>query len=247
MPLTRKGDQQCQTTQHINYYHPHPMQNNYMQELYSFLEQLRLNNNRPWFNEHKPQFTALREQWLAQLQQLITLMQSYDSSLRGLQAKDCAYRIYRDTRFSPDKTPYKTFFSAVIGASGRKCTQPCYYLHFEPGDSGIYAGLWCPEPDTLRRMRSLIDACGNELQQIVIEPQVAQYFSFEPMQELKRVPAPYAQNHPLAHLLRAKDYTFAHHVSDDFFTAGNWVEEAARIFSHITPALQFLNYAMHEP
>ena len=129
---------------------------------YQFLSELRDNNRREWFAEHKAQYDMLRSRWLDQLQHLIDLMSQYDDTLHGVKAADCAYRIYRDIRFSHDKTPYKTFFSAVIGKGGRKCTKACYYVHFEPGNSGIFAGLWCPTPDVLRRTRSLIDADGNE-------------------------------------------------------------------------------------
>ena len=120
---------------------------------YQFLSELRDNNRREWFAEHKEQYDALRSRWLDQLQHLIDLMSQYDDTLHGVKAADCAYRIYRDIRFSHDKTPYKTFFSAVIGKGGRKCTKACYYVHFEPGNSGIFAGLWCPTPDVLRRTR----------------------------------------------------------------------------------------------
>ena len=90
---------------------------------YQFLSELRDNNRREWFAEHKAQYDMLRSRWLDQLQHLIDLMSQYDDTLHGVKAAHCAYRIYRDIRFSHDKTPYKTFFSAVIGKGGRKCTK----------------------------------------------------------------------------------------------------------------------------
>ena len=209
---------------------------------YQFLSELRDNNRREWFAEHKAQYDMLRSRWLDQLQHLIDLMCQYDDTLHGVKAADCAYRIYRDIRFSHDKTPYKTFFSAVIGKGGRKCTKACYYVHFEPGNSGIFAGLWCPTPDVLRRTRSLIDADGNELQAIITSPDFASRFSFTPFQSLKKAPAGYSPDHPLINLLRAKDYTFSHRCPDSYFTEGNWIEKAAADLKTAKPALDFFNY-----
>ena len=209
---------------------------------YQFLSELRDNNRREWCAEHKEQYDALRSRWLDQLQHLIDLMSQYDDTLHGVKAADCAYRIYRDIRFSHDKTPYKTFFSAVIGKGGRKCTKACYYVHFEPGNSGIFAGLWCPTPDVLRRTRSLIDADGNELQAIITNPDFASRFSFTPVHTLKKAPAGYSPDHPLINLLRAKDYTFSHRCPDSYFTEGNWIEKAAADLKTAKPALDFFNY-----
>ncbi|MGM9813224.1 MAG: DUF2461 domain-containing protein [Muribaculaceae bacterium] len=209
---------------------------------YQFLRELRSNNRREWFAEHKAQYDTLRSRWLDQLQHLIGLMSQYDGTLHGVKATDCAYRIYRDIRFSHDKTPYKTFFSAVIGQGGRKCSKACYYVHFEPGNSGLFAGLWCPTPDVLRRTRSLIDADGNELQAIITNPDFASRFSFTPFQTLKKAPAGYSPDHPLINLLRAKDYTFSHDCPDTYFTNGNWAEKAAADLKTAKPVLDFFNY-----
>ena len=209
---------------------------------YQFLSELRDNNRREWFAEHKAQYDMLRSRWLDQLQHLIDLMSQYDDTLHGVKAADCAYRIYRDIRFSHDKTPYKTFFSAVIGKGGRKCTKACYYVHFEPGNSGIFAGLWCPTPDVLRRTRSLIDADGNELQAIITNPDFASRFSSTPFHTLKNAPAGFSPDHPLINLLRAKDYTFSHRCPDSYFTEGNWIEKAAADLKTAKPALDFFNY-----
>ena len=78
-----------------------------MQELYTFLGELAQNNNRVWFAQNKERYDRLRAWWIGQLQILIDKMALFDHSLAHVQAKDCLYRIYRDTRFSPDKTPYK--------------------------------------------------------------------------------------------------------------------------------------------
>ena len=93
----------------------------YMTRVFDFLEQLSRNNDREWFKAHKPEFDELRALWLNDLDRLISLVAQWMPSVAMQSARQAAYRIYRDTRFSPDKTPYKTYFSAEIGrASGRE-------------------------------------------------------------------------------------------------------------------------------
>lgn len=218
------------------------MTDNYMTRLFEYLGELRNNNQRDWFNANKERYTELREPWLADLQRLIDLLAESRPELRGITARDCAYRIYRDIRFKADKTPYKTYFSACIGPQGRKTMQSCIYLHFEPGNAGVYFGIWCPEPDKLRALRRLIDADGDELQQAIEEPQFAALFHFMPFDTLKKAPKGYSPDHPHIRLLCAKDFTFGMTVPDTYFTQGDWVERVAHHLKHAMPVERFLNY-----
>ena len=84
----------------------------YISELYTFFEELSENNDRAWFAANRDRYDMLRESWLADLDRMIGAMSAWDPALRTQTARGCAYRIYRDTRFSPDKTPFKLFFSA---------------------------------------------------------------------------------------------------------------------------------------
>lgn len=93
---------------------------NFMPERFGFLDRLAANNNRPWFQANKAEYERLRALWMAELQTMISLMAEGEPSLRYAGADTCAYRIYRDTRFSPDKTPYKTYFSALISPTGQR-------------------------------------------------------------------------------------------------------------------------------
>ena len=218
------------------------MTDNYMTRLFEYLGELRNNNQRDWFNANKERYTELREPWLADLQRLIDLLADSRPELRGITARDCAYRIYRDIRFKADKTPYKTYFSACIGPQGRKTMQSCIYLHFEPGNAGVYFGIWCPEPDKLRALRRLIDADGDELQQAIEEPQFAALFRFMPFDSRKKAPKGYSPDHPHIRLLCAKDFTFGMTVPDTYFTQGDWVERVVHHLKHSMPVERFLNY-----
>lgn len=213
-----------------------------MPELFAFLRELRANNDRNWFNANKQRYDYLRQLWLADLQRLIAMMTPAHPEIRGVQARDCAYRIYRDLRFSLDKTPYKTYFSAAIGPQARKTMQSCFYLHFEPDNAGIYFGVWCPEPDKLRAIRALIDAEGDELEKAASAPDFASRFQFMPISTLKSAPAGYPNSHPHITFIRAKDYTFGRQVPDSYYTEGDWASRAAEDFATTVDVKNFLNY-----
>ena len=123
----------------------------YMPRLYDFLGRLRDNNNREWFKANKAEYDELRALWLADIDVMLAHMSEWWPSLRSVTAKGCAYRIYRDTRFSLDKTPLKTYFSAGTGLNGRSSHDPGFYLQLGPSrgsdgdESGLYGGLWCPD------------------------------------------------------------------------------------------------------
>ena len=103
-----------------------------MKEIIHFLRELRMHNNREWFNAHKDEYTRLRKTFETYINQLIVLIGEKDEELHGLEASVCLYRIYRDIRFSPDKTPYKTHFAAYMARGGKNSPRAGYYLHIEP-------------------------------------------------------------------------------------------------------------------
>lgn len=143
-----------------------------MNDVFNFIERLAANNNRPWFAEHKAEFDQVRAYWLSQVQRIIDALAVDEPSLRHVEAKDCAYRIYRDTRFSHDKTPYKQYFSALISPRGRHYDGACYYVHLGIDEIALYAGLWCPEPKVLKKVRKAIIDNVEEFRGIVETPEV---------------------------------------------------------------------------
>ena len=212
-----------------------------MCECYEFLKALAANNDREWFNAHKDEYLAVRAQWEADIVRLIDLMGEEDASLRGLGVKDCTYRIYRDIRFSPDKRPYKTYFSAVLGRKGRKCMEAGCYLHMEPGNSALHAGIWWPESDVLARLRSEIDANIDEFKAILEDEDFASRFRFYG-DKLKSMPRGFAKDNPNAEFLKMKEYLCIKEVSDDYFFCEDWVEKVAEEFRYVRKFNAFLNY-----
>lgn len=220
----------------------------YTHQLYNFLDGLAANNNRPWFNERKELFTELREQWLADVDRMIGLMAVREPALATQTARRAAYRIYRDTRFSHDKTPYKTHLAVALNPTGRRDVGAGYYLQLGGGspDEGLYAGIWCPPSDQLKKLRRAIVDNIEEFEEILAEPQFAAAFPEWVGETLKTVPQGYDRNHPLAHLLRRKDYGRAHAVSRDFFLDPSWPEKSAEMFLTAQPFIRFINYSLFE-
>lgn len=216
-----------------------------MRDTYEFLKAVAANNNREWFNAHKAVYVALRKDWEADIERLINLMSEYDDSLHGLTVKDCAYRIYRDIRFSTDKSPYKTYFSAVLGKKGRKCIQAGCYLHMEPGGSALHAGIWWPEADILSRLRSEVDANIDEFKSILENPEFSSRFTFYG-DKLKVLPRGYSKDNPNAEYIKMKEYLCRKDVDDSYFFCGDWVEKVADDFRYVNEFNRFLNYIFSE-
>ncbi len=216
-----------------------------MKDTYEFLKALAVNNNRNWFNAHKEVYLEFRKSWETDISRLIGLMSEWDDTLRGLRVGDCVYRIYRDIRFSADKSPYKTYFSAVLGKKGRKCIQAGCYLHMEPGNSALHAGIWWPESDILSRLRSEVDANMEEFKSILENPEFSSRFRFYG-DKLKVVPRGYSKDNPNAEYIKMKEYLCIKEVTDDYFFCENWVEKVAEDFSYVKDFNTFFNYIFND-
>lgn len=217
-----------------------------MDELYDFLSRLSANNNREWFAANRPEYDALRARWIGDVQKLINELAVYEPSLRHIEAKQCLYRIYRDTRFSPDKTPYKTYFSALISPMGRHYDKACYYFHVGPEETALYAGLWNPEPAVLKKVRRAIVDNVDEFRPLVENPEVLEAYPSWWGRQLKTAPKGYDRDHPDIDLLRLTEYGRCHSLDRSFFHRKDWHAEAARIFALLKPMNDFLNYSIDE-
>ena len=214
---------------------------NYMGRLFDFLNRLAMNNNREWFHQNKGEFDELRALWINDIQRLISLMSEYDDTLNGVDAKDCVYRIYRDIRFSPNKLPYKTYFSAVIAQGGRKTLKGCCYLHVQPGESGLHGGIWCPEMPLLTRLRHEVEDNIDEFMAIINDAEFRERYRLVG-DSLKAMPKGFDKNSPYGEYIKKKEYLVSMPVRDDYFLDENWVERVANDFKFIKPFNDFLNY-----
>ena len=216
-------------------------------ELFQFLSELRLHNNREWFQANKPRYDLLHRQFLEVVQELINRMTLFEPELAGLTPKDCIFRIYRDIRFSSDKTPYKTHFGAYIAAyGGRKSEYAGYYLHLEPGASMLAGGVWCPPPALLKLFRKDIYENMDEMVEILEQPDFKRVYPEMMGEVLKRMPEGYPSDCPHGELLRRKDFSVVSHKPDDFFLSPDWLDHVVEDFKLLYPFNRFLNYTVNE-
>lgn len=216
--------------------------------IFAFFDELALNNNRPWFAAHRPEFDELRAAWMADLGRLINAMTTWMPALEGQTPASCSYRIYRDTRFSPDKTPLKTYFSAAISPFGRKTHYAGFYIQvgLDEKSTGLYGGVWCPEAPLLAKLRHAIVDNTEEFTDIITTPAVERDFPGWVGDRLKTIPKGWERNHPQAELLRLKEYGKFHNCSRAFFADPEWPDKASQLFHELLPLIDFLNYSIDE-
>lgn len=221
----------------------------YVSRLYEFLDELGRNNNRPWFAEHKEEYLELRDLWLADLDRLIGCMTAWWPELAGQTARTAAYRIYRDTRFSLDKTPYKTMFSASISPWGRKSERAGCYIEIGNAryyDQGLYGGVWCLASPVLRKLRHAIVDNIEEWEAIVKNRDLERDFPGWCSETLKTMPKGWERNHPQAEYLRMTNYGKWHRCDRNFFLDPSWPERSAELISELKPLIDFINYSIDE-
>lgn len=205
-----------------------------------FLRNLEKNNNREWFNENKTLYQEAQQDVISFVEKLIEEMADFDEEMGKLEAKKSVFRIYRDTRFSKDKTPYKTNFGAGLGmGKGNKISG--YYLHIEPGKSFLAGGVYKPEPSVLKTIRQEISAFGDEFKAILEQDEFRNYFRGLSVEDkLKKVPQGFEKDDKMAEYLKLKHFIVTHPVSDEQLLSENAVKEFTKIFKAMKPLNDFL-------
>jgi len=132
-----------------------------------FLFQLRGNNNREWFNSNKDLYNEAKNEFEGFVNILIPTTKSIDSEIDVVSAKECTFRIFRDVRFSKNKSPYKINFGAYISKGGRKNPFAGYYIHLQPGESFVGGGIYMPESKYLKAIRKKIYENVDEYKGII--------------------------------------------------------------------------------
>ena len=211
-----------------------------------FLKDLAANNNREWFAEHKPRYIAAAEVLGEVVDRLIAGLGAFDDDVKYLHAKDCVYRIYRDIRFSPDKSPYKRHMAAYMARGGRKSIRPGYYFHLQPnGESLIAGGLYCEDSKMVKAARRAIDDNREEFLEIVGESSFKDTFVFAG-DRLKRMPLGFDQDSSVAEYLKYKDFTVMHKLPDDFFNNEGWEGQIVEWGEALKPFNDFMNSALDD-
>ena len=216
-------------------------------ELFEFLTELKNNNNREWFKAHKKQYDRLYAWFIKEVQEVIERIAVFDPEVAGLEAKGCIYRIYRDIRFSLDKTPYKTHFGAYItGVSDRTSCYAGYYIHLEPEGSFLSGGAWNPPPPLLKKLRKDIYDNIDEFLGIIENKEFKALYPELEGGMLKRIPPEFPADSPYAEILKHKDFVVSARKPDAFFGTDNWKDVVIEDFKRLYPFNRFLNYTIRE-
>ena len=209
-----------------------------------FLRDLKNNNNREWFHDHKKTYNAAKEDVSDFIAALISEIQKFDSNIGNLSPKQCLFRINRDIRFSKDKSPYKTNFGAAISSGGRKSPEAGYYIHIEPDNHFTGGGMWHPPTPNLKKVRQEIDYHSDDLEAILKAPKFVDYFGKLQGDQLKTAPKGYPKNHPAIEYLRYKDFVAMRKIEDAQVTSPNFVALVSETLQTMKPLNDFLNRAI---
>ncbi|MCD9855897.1 DUF2461 domain-containing protein [Epilithonimonas sp. JDS] len=213
-------------------------------ETLNFLSTLEINNNREWFNENKQLYLDAKANVENVVNEIISEVAEFDASVERLEAKNCIFRIYKDTRFSKDKTPYKTNLGASLVEKGPKTLNHAgYYIHFEPGKSFLAGGVYKTEPKNLKAIREAISSDGETFLKILNKK------SFKDILELQgtklvKVPQGFDKEDQMGDYLKFKQFTVFHPLSDADVLDKNFVKNTVKVLKEIYPFNSFLNEAI---
>lgn len=208
-----------------------------------FLNGLKYNNNREWFLKNQSDYKGARTNIESFVQKLINELVLFDPIIKGLEVKNCLFRINRDIRFSNDKSPYKTNFGAFIVRGGKKNGDKFagYYFHIEPGESMIAGGAYVPPSPWLNAIREKISDNADEFLKIINDKTFKKQFGSLEGEKLKTAPKGYPSDHPQIELLKMKSFLAMKQVPDDQVLAPDYFEQVISGFKAMKPLNDFLN------
>ena len=216
-----------------------------MKQIYKFLKSLRNHNDREWFNAHKDEYLQVKAKSDELAAALLSLIGEFDPDALRLGVKDVTYRIYRDTRFSNDKTPYKTHIGIFINPPrGKKSLRYGYYFHLEPGSSLICAGNM-PGPTRLTNMiRQDIYDNIDEWLEIVESPEFKKYFPVVGSDPLKTAPKGFPKDWEYIDYLKPREFGAMASVDDDFYSAPKLIDRLRPVVAQMKRLNDFVNYTV---
>lgn len=215
-----------------------------MQEVLNFLSELRINNNKEWFDQNRDRYEESRKKVLFLTELVIHEVSKFDPEIGSLTAKDCVFRIFRDVRFSHDKTPYKINMGSFIARGGRKSMGAGYYLHIEPGGSFVGGGSYCPPADSLKALRTEIFDHPDEFKKLIYSDSFRRTYPEMYDDKLKTPPKGFPKDFPDIDLLKYKSYAFTSRIDDSVVAGDAYVGKIIDAFKELAPVNRFLNTAI---
>lgn len=219
-----------------------------MKEIIRFLEDLSLHNERSWFNDNKSRYLECKARFDEFAEELIAGIRLFDCSIGALAAKDCTYRIYRDTRFTKDKTPYKTHFGAFVVPQGKKSGFSGYYFQVGanekgyPGGCMLAVGDYCCELKALKILRE--DIANDDEGLFLGSIGNARGFCVDFEGARKKVPAGFPADQPCSDYLCLRRFCLVKEPGKEYMLAPDLLERALEDFRCAKPFLDFVNRAV---
>ena len=205
-------------------------------ELFSFFKKLEKNNNREWFTEHKPEFKSLETEAKTFFNSVFENLQKHDDV-----DKIKVFRIYRDVRFSKDKTPYKSHLGASFGRTKPRL-RGGYYVHLAPNnESFIATGFWDPHKDDLLRIRKELELDAQELRDIIGDKKFKENWGNLVGDELKTAPKGFNKEHKDIDLIRKKQFIFTKKFTDKQVLASDFAKQVDSSFKAIRPYFNYMS------
>ncbi len=220
-----------------------------MKRVYDFLFHLSRNNNKPWFDAHKAQYLEAKQVFDTFTSDLIDEISKWDGYLASNKpsVKDSTYRIYRDMRFSRDKSPYKSRMGAFVVPGGKKAPYCGYYFHLEPpqkngllGGCILYVGIYQPDPKIIASFRDEVSVNGDAFLKTVRK---AKGFDLYQDNMYRRVPAGFenVENPQLRKILMLKDVNLTKVLDKDFLFGDNLAKRVSSELKKCRDFSVFLN------
>lgn len=213
-------------------------------ETLDFLRRLKKNNDRSWFKAHKDEYQSALSDFTELVAALLFRIAEFEPAVIGTEPRECLFRIYRDIRFSKDKTPYKTYFSASLGPEGKKHFGPGYYIHLEPGSSYLAGGLYRPDSRSLYGIRMYISSHPRQFKSIVESPGFLKTFGGLGGERLKRPPTGFHMEDPAVEYLKHKSFIVRCKLPDGTVKSNRFVDRAGEIFQGMVPLNRFIGEAL---
>ena len=218
-----------------------------MEAVIQFLLDLQRHNDRTWFEANKDRYHAVQQHFNGFVEQLIAGVSEFDSGISGLTVQQCTYRIYRDIRFSPDKSPYKTHMGAYLCPKGRKSGYAGYYFHLEPKGAGyldgslLACGLYRPDKTVVQSIREEIVDNGRAFDAAV---KAADGFEWDDTPVLRRMPQGFAEDTPFGCYLKRRDYSLAAPIPEGMTRSDELMEFCLYSFKKVKDFNAILNKAV---
>jgi len=217
-----------------------------MEEVLEFLTDLEANNSRQWFEENRKRYEKTKKEFLDFTGKLINEIRKFDEELPPLNPKDCLFRIFRDIRFSLDKSPYKTNYGSYMSRGGFKAGFAGYYFHVSPSECFQSGGVYMPSSEHLQAIRQEIFYHPEEYLMIVKDKKFQKAYPDAYFDSLKTAPKGYPRDWEYIDLLKPRNYAFGHPIDKDELTSPELLAKVVERFRIVHPLNRFLNSAIED-